>query len=275
MTDDSSLTDGTPVALVTGASSGIGRAVALELARKGYQVVVSARRLDELESLREEIAAEGGSAMTKPCDVTDSAQVDSVVDAAVAEWGRLDVVVHSAGVEIVGDVASLSEQDWRTAIDVNLTSAFLLARSSVPQLLKQRSSAFIALGSDASVNGAQGFAPYAAAKHGLVGLIRCMALDYGHQGLRSNIVCPSYVETPMLERVLEGVDPGERAYWEQCLPMLRFAIADEVAKVVCHLAGPEASYTNGMVYNLDGGATAGYWFPHLALGTPYPRPPSA
>jgi meso-butanediol dehydrogenase / (S,S)-butanediol dehydrogenase / diacetyl reductase len=264
-----------PVALVTGASSGIGRAIAKELARQGHRVAVSARRSNQLESLRDEIETEGGAAFTQSGDMTSTAEVEAVVDAAVDRWGRLDVVVHSAGVEVLGDVASLSETDWRTCIDVNLTSAFLVAHYSVPHLVKQQSSAFVAIGSDASVAGAQGFAAYGAAKHGLVGLIRCMAVDYGHQGLRSNIVCPSYVETPMLDRLMEGVDPGERAYWESAIPLLRFARADEVAKAVCHLAGPQASYTNGMVYNLDGGATAGYWFPHLALGTAYPRPPAA
>ena len=262
------------VAVVTGASSGIGRAVAVALAAQGHRVLLAARRESELESVREEIEKAGGSAISQACDVTSGAQVKTAVEAAVDRWGRLDVVVPSAGVEVLGDVGSVTEDDWRLSLDVNLTGAFLLAHYSLPHLLKQSASAFVAIGSDASVNGAQGFTPYAVAKHGLVGLIRCMAVDYGYQGLRSNIVCPSNVDTPMLDRLMEGVDAGERNYWESALPMLRFAVVEEVANAVCHLAGPQASYTNGLVYNLDGGATAGYWFPHMAFGQPYPRQPA-
>ncbi|MFD6065184.1 SDR family NAD(P)-dependent oxidoreductase [Rhodococcus wratislaviensis] len=249
--------------IVTGASSGIGRSVALELAARGYRLALAARRLDQIELVCKEVEAAGGEAFGLRCDVTSSEDVAALVRDCVGRWGRLDAAVHSAGVEVVGDVASISEVDWKLSIDVNLTGAFLLAHHAVPHLLERPSSAFVVIGSDASVNGAQGFAPYAAAKHGVIGLMRCMALDYGHRGLRSNAVCPGNTETPMLDRLLDSASSEDRQFAESALPMQRFGLSQEVAKAVAHLVGPDSGYTNGLVYNIDGGATAGYFFPDL------------
>ncbi|MFD6063829.1 SDR family NAD(P)-dependent oxidoreductase [Rhodococcus wratislaviensis] len=275
MISNSTISDsGSPTALITGASSGIGRSVALELATRGYRLILAARRTDELEALRAEIEEAGGTALVVRCDVTQAPEVRALVDRSVDAWGRLDAVVHSAGVEFVGDVLSVGEREWRECIDINLTAAYLVAHHTVPHLLAQPSSAFVAIGSDSSVHGAQGYTPYAVAKHGVIGLVRCMAVDYGHRGLRTNAVCPTNVETPMIDRIYAGVADDERRFWEHSLPMMRFARAQEVAKAVAHLVGPESSYTNGMVYNLDGGSTSGYFYPHVALETDYPRVPS-
>jgi NAD(P)-dependent dehydrogenase (short-subunit alcohol dehydrogenase family) len=159
---------------------------------------------------------------------------------------------------VLGDVVSLSDPAWHRALDVNAGGVFRLARATVPFLMETRG-AFVAVASDAGVTGAQGYSAYAASKHAVVGLVRCMALDYGSAGVRSNVVCPAFVETPMAERIFADSDPDERDFYRRAVPLGRFARPEEVANAIVHLLGEEASYSNGMVYRIDGGSTAGYY----------------
>jgi NAD(P)-dependent dehydrogenase (short-subunit alcohol dehydrogenase family) len=246
------------VAIVTGAASGIGRASALRLAARGARLGLIDR---DGEGLRETAKVIDG-ARCHVADVADStALAEAVRDVAKGEGG-LDTVVNCAGIARETLVHETPEADWHDVIAVNLTGTFLLARHSLPWLLKRGRGAFVAISSDSGVWGTIGFGAYTASKHGVIGLIRCMALEYGSKGIRSNVVCPAFVATPMAEQIFGRAPQGTREAFRDLVPMKRFAEAEEVAKVVAHLSSDEASYTNGSVYMVDGGATAGY-----AVGT--------
>jgi NAD(P)-dependent dehydrogenase (short-subunit alcohol dehydrogenase family) len=151
----------------------------------------------------------------------------------------------------------MPEAEWHRIIAVNLTGTYLLARHTIPHLLVRGGGNFVAISSDAGLRGSVGFAAYCASKHAVVGLVRCMALDYGRQGVRSNAVCPSFVDTPMADGLLANPNLPDRRAFERRAPLGRFARPEEVAEAIAHLASPEASYTNGMLYVIDGGTTAG------------------
>jgi len=252
---------GREVALVTGAASGIGRAVAIRLAGRGAALGLIDRNRYGLERVADEIAAAGGTCQSFAVDVTDAAALGSAVDDFARESDVLDTVVSCAGIAREGLVHEFPVGDWNAVIAINLTGTFLLAHFCVPWLLKRNRASFVAISSDAGIQGAQGYAAYAASKHGVVGLVRCMALDYGPKGLRSNAVCPAFVDTPMAVEIFGRAPAGTKEFFEKCVPLGRFAQPDEVAKVVAHLTSDEASYSNGMVYSIDGGATAGYFQP--------------
>ena len=243
------------VALITGAASGIGASVARRLAADGAVLALLDRDpgvADVAGALREQ----GAKVTHGVVDVTDEAGLAQAVSSAAA-LGPLRTVVACAGVEAAGDVVQTDLATWERTLAVNLTGVFLLARHAVPHLTRHDRSSFTAIASDAGVVGAQSYAAYVASKHGLVGLVKCMALDHGPAGLRSNVVAPGFVETPMAERIFADAPDGEREYFMSTLPLGRFARPEEVAEAVAHLSSDASSYVNGMVYRLDGGATTG------------------
>jgi meso-butanediol dehydrogenase/(S,S)-butanediol dehydrogenase/diacetyl reductase len=148
--------------------------------------------------------------------------------------------------------------DWERIVATNLSGTFYLAKYTLPHLLGSKGT-FTAISSDAGTHGAPGYGAYCATKHGVIGLIRCMALEYGRHGVRCNAVCPGFVETPMAYRLFDKMPEAELSYYKNSVPLGRFARAEEVAAVVSHLTSSEARYTNGMLYALDGGSTAGYY----------------
>jgi meso-butanediol dehydrogenase/(S,S)-butanediol dehydrogenase/diacetyl reductase len=245
------------VALVTGAASGIGAATARLLAERGYRVALL-DVADTVHDIATELTAQGCVARAYQCDVRDQTSVDEAVSATVETWGRLNGVAACAGVEVLGDVITLSDADWNRALDINAGGIFRTIKATMPHLVAQKG-AFTAVASDAGVAGAPGYSAYCASKHAVVGLVRCLALDYGPRGVRSNVVCPGFVDTAMATRIFADSPAGERSFYEQSVPLGRFAHPREVASVVAHLLSPEAGYTNGLVYNLDGGSTAGYF----------------
>lgn len=248
---------GIEVALVTGAGSGIGRAAALRLARDGAAVALFDRDAEGVQRVVAEIEAAGGRSFAVVGDVTRAADIEAAVVAAVAELGGLDAVAACAGIAVSGTVTSTAEEDWQRAIAINLTGVMLTARFAIPAMVAGGGGSFVAIASDNGVMGAAESAAYVASKHGVVGLVRCLAFDHGPQGVRSNVVCPSLVSTPMAERILEQVSDREREELESASPLGRFATPEEVAAAVHHLLSPEASFTNGLVYMIDGGASAG------------------
>lgn len=252
-----------PVALVTGAGSGIGRATAIELARRGYSVGLLDRNTDGIAETARIVLAAGGATRALSADVTDNDRVESAVAELAEQYGRLDAVAACAGIEVLGDVITTDVTAWRRALEVNTTGVFLTAKHALPLLLRTRG-AFVAVASDAGVTGAQGYSAYAASKHAVVGLIRCMALDFGARGVRSNVICPAFVETPMADRIFADSPAEEYDFYQAAVPLGRFARAQEIALAIAHLLSPETSYTNGLVYNIDGGATVGYYRPEAA-----------
>lgn len=248
----------THVAFVTGAASGIGRQVAIRAARDGYHVIGVDRDRAGLDVTIRGAENEGATAIGAVADVTDMDALEAAADRARDSFGRIDLTVAAAGVEVLGSVAELSLADWQRSLDVTLTGIFLTARVTIASLIESRG-AFVAISSDAGTTGAQGYAAYCAAKHGVVGLVRCMALDHGPAGVRSNVICPGFVDTPMDRRLFDASPAGTEEYYRSTVPLGGFATTDDVADTVLHLAA--ARYANGLVYSLDGGSTAGYFVP--------------
>lgn len=249
------------VVVVTGAGSGIGQATAIAFSKQGHFVVGLDLSEASLQKTKSFIAADRFHAVD--LDVRDEVQVAEAFKYVRSTGLNLHAVAACAGVAKTSAVHEQSEEDWDFIVDINLKGVWLTAKSAMTIFLKQGKGSFIAVGSDASVRGASGYAAYCASKHGVLGLVRCLALDYGPLGIRSNAVCPGFVLTPMMDALLsDSSDPeAEMKSYAKEVPLGRFARPDEVAKVILHLASDDASYTNGAIYSLDGGATAGHFSP--------------
>ena len=246
-----------PVTFITGAASGIGRATALTLAERGYAVGLLDLAGDATEDVATEIRAAGGRALAIAGDVSQAMDVQQAVDATVAAFGRLSTAVACAGIVMTGDITTMDLSDWRRVFAVNVDGVMHTARFTLASIRRRGAGgAFVAVSSDAGVLGAADWAPYTASKHAVIGLIRSLALDYGPEGIRSNIVAPAFVETAMTDRIFEGAE-DERSTWKKRIPLQRFAEPREVARVIAHLLSDEASFTNGHIYMVDGGETAG------------------
>lgn len=249
------------IALVTGAASGIGAAVARRLASRGASVGLVDVDADGLAATAADLTRQGGTSVSCTVDISDDDSLGDAVRSVEEKLGKFSTVVACAGIDTLGDVLDTPVATWRRTLEVNATGVFLTARHCLPSLLSHDTASFTAIASDAGVWGAQGYAAYVASKHAVVGLVRSMALDHGPQGVRSNVVCPGFVRTPMAERIFAGATRDDREFFESSVPLGRFAEPDEVATVVAHLSSSEASYANGSVYRLDGGSTAGYFRP--------------
>jgi NAD(P)-dependent dehydrogenase (short-subunit alcohol dehydrogenase family) len=239
------------VALVTGASSGIGAAAARALAAAGAQVTLLARRRDLLEALAAELGE--GVALPLVADVRDSAQVGDAVAATLERFGRLDAVVNSAGISIPASLADTDDEIWSAQIEANLSGSFFVARATAPHLGEGGS--IVNVGSELSQIGMEMFVAYCASKAGVIGLTRALAAELAPR-VRVNAVCPGPVDTPMLAAEFELHD-AEAALAEtlERVPMHRLAAADEVAAAILYLTA-DAPYATGTVLALDGGVTA-------------------
>jgi meso-butanediol dehydrogenase / (S,S)-butanediol dehydrogenase / diacetyl reductase len=244
--------------LVTGAGSGIGREIARRLALQGVAVAVLERDRPSLEALVDELRLHGCRALGCEGDASDSADVRNAVDRTLAEYGRLDAAVANAGIDTVGLIHQLDEDEWARGLAVNVTGVFLLAKYSVPALLRAPNGSFLAIASAAGIKALAGNAAYSAAKHAVVGLVKSMAVDYAAQGLRCNVVCPGFIETPMVRAYFQSAPSEERDRRLAKIAMGRFGLPEEVAAAVDHLLSPEASYVTGIAHVVDGGAYAGY-----------------
>jgi meso-butanediol dehydrogenase / (S,S)-butanediol dehydrogenase / diacetyl reductase len=244
--------------LVTGAGAGIGREVALELARRGADIGFLTRTPDHAAATRDAIEALGRRAVARVGDVGDPRFVEQAVGAIAAALGGLDIVVPNAGIEVAGTVVDTSVEDWHRILATNVSGVFYTCKWTVPHLVARGGGAVVVMGSDGALTASQGYAAYITTKHALVGLTRCLALDHGPQGVRATIVCPGFVETDMMRRVLAD-HPAQKDFYLSRMPLGRFAQASEVADVVCHLAGPAGAFTSGSVYSIDGGLTAGFF----------------
>jgi len=241
------------VALVTGASQGIGRACALKLASAGAAVAVAARNQEKLNELVNEITAAGGKASSFPLDVGDEEQIKSTVKAVIAQFGKIDILVNNAGITRDQLVMRMKRADWDSVLQTNLTSAYLTTQQVVSSMLKQRWGRIINIASVFGQMGQAGQANYAASKAGLIGLTMAIAREVGSRNITCNAVAPGFIETAMTA-VLS--DDFKQTAVKQ-IPLGRVGSVDDVAAAVEFLASDGASYITGHVLNVNGGLLMG------------------
>jgi meso-butanediol dehydrogenase / (S,S)-butanediol dehydrogenase / diacetyl reductase len=246
-------------ALITGAGTGIGRAIALAMAREGARIALAARRREPLESVAAEIVAAGGASLAVECDVTNRASVEAALATAVKRFGTVNVVVNNAGAAVVADAEKTSDDDWARILDVNLTGTFLMSRAALPELRKAGGGAILNIGSVLGLVARKDRAAYCAAKGGVTLLTKAMALDHAHEKIRVNCICPSIVETPLGAASLAGSssDPDEaRRIRAREIPLGRLGKPEDVAELAVYLASDEADWVTGASWPIDGGLTA-------------------
>ncbi|NTU70349.1 MAG: 3-oxoacyl-[acyl-carrier-protein] reductase [Coriobacteriia bacterium] len=240
------------VALVTGASRGIGAAIALRLAADGAAVAVNyAGSKASADAVVESIVALGGRAVALQGDVSDSAAALALVDSTIAELGALDVVINNAGITRDGLLVRMSDEDWGAVIATNLTGVFNVTRAASKVMMKQRSGSIVNVTSVVGLVGNAGQANYAAAKAGVVGLTKSVARELAGRGVRVNAVAPGFIETDMTAELPEAAREGALA----TISMKRFGAVDDVASAIAFLASDEASYVTGQTLAVDGGMT--------------------
>jgi len=246
------------VALITGASSGIGKATAEAFAKKGAHVVVAARRKEELNKVVASVKALGGKASAIKTDVSDAKSVEQMVAHTIKVFGRLDYAINNAGIEgQLSGITDLSEDDWDQVLDINLKGTFLCMKYEASAMLELgHGGAVVNIGSVNSFLGFPTGSAYVTSKHGLIGLTSSVSAELAPKGIRVNLLCPGVTDTPMHHR-LRGV-VGDDLYDKGLLPTVhlqRIGKPEEVAKAIVFLCSDESSYISGSTLTVDGGLT--------------------
>jgi NAD(P)-dependent dehydrogenase (short-subunit alcohol dehydrogenase family) len=246
------------IALVTGASSGIGRATAELLARRGAAVALVALPCGDLDEVAENCRAHGVDAIPIAADVTSSEAVDAAFQRTAAELGPVDAVFNNAGTSFVAPVVETTDEMWEHQLGVNLSGHFYVARAAARAMQPIRRGAIVSTASELALGGQAGYVAYTATKGGVLAMMRALAAELAPYGVRVNAVCPGAVDTPLLHAEFETAeDPAqERLETEQSISLGRLAQPEEIAQVVAFLLSNEASYVNGAHYMVDAGRTA-------------------
>jgi NAD(P)-dependent dehydrogenase (short-subunit alcohol dehydrogenase family) len=244
------------VALITGAGSGIGRATALIFAREGAKLMLSdiaAEGGDETLRMVKQIGVE---ALFVRTDVSKLAEVEALIGQVISTWGRIDCAFNNAGIDgRMGKLDECTEENWHRTLAVNLTGVFFCMKAEIPHMLRQGGGAIVNTASVAGITGSPGLPAYVASKHGVVGLTRAAALEYGREKIRVNCVCPGPIRTPMLGRLLTGRPEMEQRF-ASAEPLKRLGEPAEIGEAVAWLCSDAASYVTGHAMPVDGGYMA-------------------
>lgn len=241
------------VALVTGASQGIGRACALKLAKSGASVALVARNRQKLEELAGEINSSGGRAFVAAADLENEDQIKAAFKSVAAEFGKIEILVNNAGITRDQLIMRMKRADWDAVINTNLTSAYLCTQQAITSMLKQRWGRIINITSVFGQTGQAGQANYAASKAGLIGLTMAIAREVGSRSITCNAVAPGFIETAMTSELSDDLKQGAL----KMIPLGRVGTPEEVASCVAFLASEEAGYITGHVLNVNGGMLMG------------------
>jgi len=243
------------VAIVTGAGTGIGRAIALALVREGAKVAFVGRRKELLAAVAKEA---GGSPLVLAADVSRQSDIDLVLSETVAQFGGLNVLVNNAGILHIGTAEEISEQQWDETFNINVRGLWLLSRSVLPHMRKAGGGSIINVASVLGINGARKRSAYAPSKGAVVLLTKCMAIDYGHENIRVNALCPSFVETDLTAEVIrKAADPSAvRKERVSVHPIGRLGQPEDMVGLAVFLASDESSWITGAVLPVDGGYLA-------------------
>ncbi|MCX7325348.1 MAG: 3-oxoacyl-[acyl-carrier-protein] reductase [Hyphomicrobiales bacterium] len=233
-------------ALVTGATGGIGGAMARALAAQGARVAVSGTRVEVLEALAAEL---GGGAVALPCNLSDSASVEALVPAAEAALGQVDILVNNAGITRDNLFLRMKDEEWGQVIAVNLTASFRLMRAVVKGMMRRRNGRIISIGSIVGTTGNPGQGNYAASKAGLIGMSKALAAEVASRGVTVNVIAPGFIESPMTE----ALNDKQREAILENVPMGRLGTGGDIAAAAVFLASPEAAYLTGQTLHVNGG----------------------
>jgi NAD(P)-dependent dehydrogenase (short-subunit alcohol dehydrogenase family) len=245
-------------AFITGGGTGIGRACALVFASEGAQVAIAGRKKEPLDGVAKEIQAAGGRALAIECDVVDGQAVQSAIATVARQFNGLHIVVNNAGAIVVGSVEDTTDKDWNLVMATNLTGTFIVSRAAIPVLRQARGGSIVNIGSYLGIAGRRQRAAYCAAKAGVMGLTRAMALDHAQDKIRVNCICPAMIETEMASRSLSKAADTEAARKQRIaeIPLGRLGKPEDVALMAVYLASEESSWVTGVSLPLDGGQTA-------------------
>jgi 3-oxoacyl-[acyl-carrier protein] reductase len=233
-------------ALVTGATGGIGGAIARALHGQGAQVMLAGTRRERLDALARELA---DRVHVAPADLADPAAPETLVKSAEAAMGGLDILVNNAGITRDGLLLRMKDEDWQAVLEVNLSSAFRLSRAALRGMMKKRWGRIINITSVVGVTGNAGQANYAAAKAGMIGMTKAIAAEIATRGITVNCIAPGFIATAMTEKLT----PDQREAGAKAIPMGRFGTPEEIASAAVYLASPEAAYVTGQTLHVNGG----------------------
>jgi 3-oxoacyl-[acyl-carrier protein] reductase len=238
------------VALVTGASKGIGRAIAEKLVEMGAQVAFTyLSSVEKGQALEQELTANGGKAKGFRSDASDMAQAEKLIEDVVAEFGKIDILVNNAGITRDGLLMRMTEDQWDAVINTNLKSVFALTKGATKHMMRAKSGSIINITSVVGIKGNAGQANYAASKAGIIGFTKSVALELGSRNIRCNAVAPGFIETEMTGELDQKVVDE----WRKAIPLKRGGTPEDVANCVAFLASDQSSYISGQVLQVDGG----------------------